>query len=128
VKFHSIDDRDAPRSSFGQRAPSIGSMTASASLKHSSSAVAVASDAVASFGAKASLRRPRCARSKTKEETMQILTPYELKRLTRIELLALLRKIADILPELREGSRERQIALTNLQRIRYILWRPYLAP
>lgn len=59
---------------------------------------------------------------------MQILTPYELKRLTRIELLALLRKIADILPELREGSRERQIALTNLQRIRYILWRPYLAP
>jgi hypothetical protein len=59
---------------------------------------------------------------------MQILTTYELKRLTRIELLGLLRQIATILPELREGSRERQIALTNLQRIRYILWRPYLAP
>lgn len=59
---------------------------------------------------------------------MQLLTPYELKRLPRIELLALLHKFATILPELREGSRERQIALTNLQRIRYILWRPYLAP
>ncbi len=59
---------------------------------------------------------------------MEILSPYELKRLTRIELLALLHKIANILPELREGSRERQIALTNLQRIRRILWRPYLAP
>lgn len=59
---------------------------------------------------------------------MQLLSRYELKRLTRIELLALLHKIATILPELREGSRERQIALTNLQRIRYILWRPYLAP
>lgn len=59
---------------------------------------------------------------------MQLLTSYELKRLTRIELLGLLRTIATILPELREGTRERQIALTNLQRIRYILWRPYLAP
>lgn len=59
---------------------------------------------------------------------MQLLSRYELKRLTRIELLALLHKIATILPELREGSRERQIALTNLQRIRYVLWRPYLAP
>lgn len=59
---------------------------------------------------------------------MQLLSRYELKRLTRIELLALLHKIANILPELREGSRERQIALTNLHRIRYILWRPYLAP
>jgi hypothetical protein len=47
---------------------------------------------------------------------------------SRIELLALLHKIATILPELREGSRERQIALTNLHRIRYVLWRPYLAP
>ena len=59
---------------------------------------------------------------------MQLLSPYELKRLPRIELLTLLHKIANILPELREGSRERQNALTNLQRIRYILWRPYLAP
>lgn len=59
---------------------------------------------------------------------MQLLTSYELKRLTRIELLTLLRQIATILPELREGSRARQVALTNLQRIRYILWRPYLAP
>ncbi len=59
---------------------------------------------------------------------MQLLSRYELKRLTRIELLALLHKIATILPELREGSRERHIALTNLQRIRYVLWRPYLAP
>lgn len=59
---------------------------------------------------------------------MQLLTPYELKRLPRIELLALLQKFANILPQLREGSRERQIALTNLQRIRYVLWRPYLAP
>lgn len=58
---------------------------------------------------------------------MQLLSPFELKRLTRIELLALLHKIASILPELREGSRERQIALTNLQRIRRILWRPYLS-
>lgn len=59
---------------------------------------------------------------------MQLLSRYELKRLTRTELLALLHKIATILPELREGSRERQIALTNLHRIRYVLWRPYLAP
>lgn len=59
---------------------------------------------------------------------MQLLSRYELKRLTRIEPLALLHKIANILLALREGSRERQIALTNLQRIRYILWPPNLAP
>lgn len=59
---------------------------------------------------------------------MQLLSPYELKRLTRIELLALLHETATILPQLREGSRARHIALTNLQRIRRILWQPYLAP
>lgn len=57
---------------------------------------------------------------------MKLLTLYELKRLTRNQLLALLREIANTLPELPEGSRERQIALTNLQSIRRLLWQPML--
>ena len=59
---------------------------------------------------------------------MQILTSYGLKRLTRIELLSLLRNFATALPTFPEGSRERQIALTNIQNIRRVLWRPALSP
>jgi hypothetical protein len=58
------------------------------------------------------------------EKINEAAEPYELERLTRNQLLALLRQIASALPELPEGSRERQIALTNLQRIRLKLWMP----
>lgn len=59
---------------------------------------------------------------------MKLLTPYELKRLTQKQLLALLREIANTLPELSEGSRERQVALTNLQSIRRLLWTAAMTP
>src|SRR5882724_13511778 len=68
------------RPSFGQRAPSIGSWL-QVLLR---SIPPVVNDASASFGAKASARRPRCARSETKENTMRVLTITELMRLTRI--------------------------------------------
>ena len=66
-----------------------GSRLIAASAAHSSSVVPVASDATASSGALASLRRPRSARSKLMEEKMRVLTINELMRMTRKELCGL---------------------------------------
>ena len=41
---------------------------------------------------------------KTMEETMRVLTQTELSRMTRIELMSLLRRISAALPDLAEGS------------------------
>jgi predicted component of type VI protein secretion system len=71
----------------------------------------------ASFGAKASARRPRLARSKVMEETMGLLMRSELMRATGSELVEWFRRISDSLPELPEGSRERDDALANLDNI-----------
>jgi hypothetical protein len=57
------------------------------------------------------------------EATMEVLTITELMRLTRRELCDLLRRIMDALPQLPEGSRERQNALINLCNIRWVLRR-----
>jgi hypothetical protein len=57
------------------------------------------------------------------EETMRVLTLTELMRLTRIELCALLTRITNELPDLPEGSAERDNALTTLRNIRFVLAR-----
>ena len=54
---------------------------------------------------------------------MRVLTICELMRLTRIELTDLLVRITNALPDLPEGSDERQIALINLRNIRSVLAR-----
>jgi hypothetical protein len=55
------------------------------------------------------------------EETMRVLTQLELKRMTRGQLGELLRQIMNELPDLAEGSVERDDALTNLRNITRIL-------
>jgi hypothetical protein len=82
----------------------------------------------ASFGAGAFARRPRCARSKTKEKKMRAYTLNELMFLTRVELFGLYRRIVDALALLPEGSPEQLIALGNLRNIRQVLAQPRLAP
>jgi hypothetical protein len=52
---------------------------------------------------------------------MRILTIIELMRLTRIELTDLFIRITNSLPDLLEGSIERQNALLNLSNIRWAL-------
>jgi len=88
-------------------------MAASAPSKHSSSAVPFVNDATASFDAKASFGRPRCARSETKEETMRVLAITELMRLIRIELCDLVAHITNTWPDYPEGSEEQQNAHIN---------------
>ena len=61
---------------------------------------------------------------KPMDETMRVLTPTELSRMTRTELMALLRKISAALPDLRGGSAELQGAHANLMNIRRALVRP----
>ena len=51
---------------------------------------------------------------KPMEETMRVLTQTELSRMTRTELMALLRRISAALPHLREGSPELRAAHSNL--------------
>jgi hypothetical protein len=48
---------------------------------------------------------------------MRVLTINELMRLARIELTDLLIRITNALPDLPEGSAERQIGLSNLRNI-----------
>lgn len=55
---------------------------------------------------------------------MRMLTPGELSRMTRTELMALLRRIAAELPAMREGSNELRNAHANLMNIRRALARP----
>jgi hypothetical protein len=62
------------------------------------------------------------------EETMRVLTINELMRLTRIELSALLARIASELAALPEGSAERANAHANLRNIRSALARRDLSP
>ncbi len=50
---------------------------------------------------------------------MRVLTIIELMRLTRIELTDLLVRITNALPDLPEGSIERQNPLINLHNIRW---------
>jgi hypothetical protein len=59
---------------------------------------------------------------------MRVLTIIELMRLTRIELIDLLVRITNALPDLPEGSVDRQNALTNLSNIRQVLMRHDLTP
>ena len=59
---------------------------------------------------------------------MRVLTQTELKRFTKAELFALLRRIAGDLPDLKEGSAELRDARTNLQNIRRALARPDFRP
>jgi len=49
-------------------------------------------------------------------------------RLTRFKLANLLTRITDALPELPDGSPERQNALINLRNIRWMLTRHDLTP
>jgi hypothetical protein len=83
---------------------------------------------LASFGTGAFARRPRCARSKTKETKMRAYILTELMNLTRNELFALHRKITDALAVLPEGSPERLTALATLRDIRRVLARTEFAP
>jgi transketolase len=61
---------------------------------------------------------------KTMEETMRVLTQTELSRMTRTELMALLRRLSAALPDLREGSAELRDTHANLQNIRRALVKP----
>jgi hypothetical protein len=60
----------------------------------------------------------------TMEENMRVISQYELARLSKKELSALLRQIVCELPHLPEYSNELRNAHTNLQNIRRALARP----
>jgi hypothetical protein len=62
------------------------------------------------------------------EANMQVLSINELMRLTRIELTDLYVRITNPLPDMPEGSENRQIALMNLRNIRTVLARHDLTP
>ncbi len=59
---------------------------------------------------------------------MRVISKQELQRLGRLELHALLRRIAAELPDFREGSHELRVAHLNLQTIRQALARPDFRP
>jgi len=59
---------------------------------------------------------------------MRVLTKTELSRMTRLELLALLRQAANELVAAPECSPDRENALANLRNINRILARSDLAP
>jgi hypothetical protein len=59
---------------------------------------------------------------------MRVLTITELMRLTRIELCYLAAQMTNALWAFPEGSVERQIALTHLRNIRWVLARRDLSP
>lgn len=52
---------------------------------------------------------------------MRLLTVLELMLLTRVQLLDHLARITNALPDLPEGSLERNNALTSLRNIRWVL-------
>ena len=62
------------------------------------------------------------------EATMRVLTINQLMRLTRIELTDLYVRITNALPDMPEGSQNRQMALINLRNIRWVLARHDLTP
>jgi hypothetical protein len=62
------------------------------------------------------------------EATMRVLSIKELVRLTRVQLIDLYVRITNALPDLPEGSENRQIALINLRNIRIVLARHDLTP
>jgi hypothetical protein len=62
------------------------------------------------------------------EETMRLLTPTELIRMTRTELYDLLTRTTNALLDFPEGSAERANALLNLGNIRQVLARRDLSP
>jgi hypothetical protein len=82
----------------------------------------------ASFGTGAFARRPRWSRSKTKEIKMRAYTLTELMNLTRAELFALHRQVAEALALLPEGSPERLTALATLRDTRRVLARCEFVP
>lgn len=59
---------------------------------------------------------------------MRILSQTELSRLSKPELMVLLRTIASALPSLREGSAELRDAHANLLNIRRALAKPGFRP
>ena len=59
---------------------------------------------------------------------MRVLAETELKRLSQAELMVLLRKFAEALPDLPEDSPELRIAHANLFNIRRALARPAPGP
>jgi ferredoxin-fold anticodon binding domain-containing protein len=65
---------------------------------------------------------------KLKEETMRVLSQTELSRLSRTELMALLRRISAELAYLPDGSIALRNAQTNLLNIRRALARPNPGP
>ena len=95
---------------------------------HSSSAVAVASDASSIL--RRSSRRNKAAMSVagTMEVKMRVISQSELLRASKMELYAMLRRIAAELPALPEGSHDLRIAHLNLRNIRSALARPNLHP
>jgi CRISPR/Cas system CSM-associated protein Csm2 small subunit len=62
------------------------------------------------------------------EATMRVLSIKELMRLTRVQLIDLYARITNALPDMPEGSENRQIALINLRKIRIVLARHDLTP
>jgi len=59
---------------------------------------------------------------------MRVYSIAELMRLTRIELIDLLRRITNELADLPEGSPDWQNAVTNLRNIRFVLARRDFSP
>jgi hypothetical protein len=59
---------------------------------------------------------------------MRVLSIRELMRLTRVQLIDLYVRITNALPDMPEGSENRQIALINLRNIRIVLARYDLTP
>jgi hypothetical protein len=59
---------------------------------------------------------------------MRVLSIRELMRLTRVQLIDLYVRITNALPDMPEGSENRQIALINLCNIRIVLARHDLTP
>ena len=59
---------------------------------------------------------------------MRVLTPIELMRLTRIELLGLATRMTTALASLPEGSAERADAHMTLRNIRFVLARRDYSP
>ena len=114
------------RPSLGRLALFVGYVAASA--EHSSSVVPVAGDAAASSIARGLRKKAAAVAVGPMEEKMRVLTKSELLRMTRLELLALLRQAASEMVAAPEYSPERENALANIRNIRLTLMRRALAP
>jgi hypothetical protein len=82
----------------------------------------------ASQGSNSGPQEGRDFRDRERRKKMRILSLAELSRLSKPELLVLLRTIAAQLPHLREGSPELRAAHQNLLAIRTALARPACKP